>query len=251
MLLYALALLMGATIAAPAEADGRERRELSPVEAEAFRGVGRLNVGGSRFCSAAMISERLVVTAAHCLYHPRTLLPVPIGGIRFVAGQNGDELAALRRVNRVAVPPDFVFDGNPSYEHLRRDIALVELDAPIPPEEAPSYFIGDLPPPDGVIEIVSYVRGRARVASLQDGCRIDAIVGQVAALDCGVNVGASGAPVFAIRKTGRELWGVVSSTGTLVEGGDVTLAVRVAPERAGLEAALEPQVPSRAPPDAE
>jgi hypothetical protein len=100
-----------------------------------------------------------------------------------------------------------------------------------------------------VIEIVSYVRGRSRVASLQDGCRIDAAVGQVAALDCGVNLGASGAPVFAIGKTGRVLWAVVSSTGSLVAGGEVTLAVRVAPELAALEAALEPQVPPRAPPD--
>ena len=164
-----------------------------------------------------------------------------------MAGQNGDAMAALRRVTRVAVPPDFLYDGNPSFDHLRRDIALVELDAPIPPDEAPSYDIGGLPPTDGVIEIVSYVRGRARVASLQDGCRIDAVVWQVAALDCGVNVGASGAPVFGISKTGRELWGVVSSTGTLVEGGEVTLAVRVAPELAALQAALEPQVPSRAP----
>jgi hypothetical protein len=75
------------------------------------------------------------------------------------------------------------------------------------------------------------------------------VVGQVAALDCGVNLGASGAPVFALGKTGREVWAVVSSTGTLVAGGVLTLAVRVAPELAALEAALEPQVPPRAPPD--
>jgi hypothetical protein len=245
MLRIAIALFLGLSLAGPADAQARERRALEPEEEAVFHGVGRLNVGGTRFCTAALIAERLVITAAHCLYHPRSFEPVPIDELRFVAGQDGEAMVAVRRASRAAVPADFVFDGRPSFEHLRRDIALVELDAPITSAEAPAYPVGATPPPEAVIEIVSYVRGRSRRASLQDGCRIDALIGQVAALDCGVNLGASGAPVFAVGKGGRWLWGVVSSTGTLMTGGEVTLAIRVEPELAGLEAMLEPRIPAR------
>ena len=45
---------------------------LEAEEAVALRGVGRLNVAGTRFCTATLISETVIVTAAHCLFDPRT-----------------------------------------------------------------------------------------------------------------------------------------------------------------------------------
>ncbi len=246
-MLLPVLLLVGLATAALAQGDGREPRALAPEEAAAFLGVGRLDVGGKRFCSAALISERLVVTAAHCLYHPRSHAPVPIEDIRFSAGRDGDAATAERSAARVAVPPDYVFDGRPGFDRIRRDIALIELAEPVPAGAVSVWPVGPLPAADGVIEIVSYARGRARRPSLQDGCRIEAVVGEVAALDCGVNLGASGAPIFALGKTGREIWGVLSSTGTLIAGGEVTLVVRLAEELESLEAALTPEVPARAP----
>lgn len=244
ILLFALCLT-APPLAAPAE-DGRVRRMLGEVEAADFRGVGRLNVAGRRFCTAALVSDRHAVTAAHCLYHPLTRRPVPLADLRFVAGLRRDAHAALRGVARAAVPPDYVYDGEPSFENLRRDIALLELDAAIPAEQAPAFRPGPMPEGGAVIEIVSYARDRAQAASIQDGCRIVARIREVAALDCEVNLGASGAPVLVLGKAGRELWAVVSSIGATDSGGEVTLAVLAEPELAALEAGLGGAVPDSA-----
>jgi len=100
-----------------------------------------------------------------------------------------------------------------------------------------------MPEAGTVTEIVSYARDRAQAASIQDGCRVVARMETVVALDCGVNLGASGAPALAVGRTGRELWAVVSSTGAMVSGDEVTLAVLVASELVALELALDGEVP--------
>src|SRR5271154_3135713 len=35
-----------------------------------FSAIGRLNVGGHGYCSAVLVAERIVLTAAHCLWLP-------------------------------------------------------------------------------------------------------------------------------------------------------------------------------------
>lgn len=236
-----LALLVIAALPVLAEDGGR--RMLDDAEAVTYRGVGRVNVAGTRFCTGALVSETLVLTAAHCLYHPRTHAPVPLAEMRFVAGKRRDAFAALRGVVRAAVPVDFVYDGTPRFDSLRRDIALLELDAPVTDAEAPAFAIGPAPPAEALAAIISYARDRREAASVQESCGVAALIGEVAALDCGVNLGASGSPVFR-QDDGRVVWAVVSSTGTLADGAPVTLAVRVAPEMEGLRARLSETLPA-------
>ena len=114
---HAAALAPGRRAAA---AEGPERRLLAPEEAVAFRGVGRLNVAGTRFCTATLISETVIVTAAHCLFHPRTRAEVPLAEFRFVAGLRMGKSAALRRVVRAVTQPDFAFEGFASPAGVRR-----------------------------------------------------------------------------------------------------------------------------------
>lgn len=199
---------------------------LEADEAAAFRGVGRLNVAGTRFCTATLVSRTLVVTAAHCLFNPRTRARVPLDEFRFVAGLRLGETAAVRRVARAAVHPDFAFEGLASQEGVRADLALLELARPIPHADATAFETGPLGPEP--LAIVSYARDRAQAPSIEEPCGLSAVFEGVAAIDCGVNFGASGAPVF--QGDGRTLVAVVSAMGSvLATEAPVTLVVPVAP----------------------
>jgi protease YdgD len=225
----ALAALLVLAIPATAQ-DAPERRMLEAEEAAAFRGVGRLNVAGRRFCTATLISADVVVTAAHCLHHPRTRARVPVTELRFVAGLRLGETAAVRHAVRAVVHPDFTFEGFASFEGVRADLALVQLDAPVAAEAAPAFATASLEQPGAPLAIVSYARDRAQAPSIESPCGVFATFDGVAALDCGVTYGASGAPLFQGEGETTRVVGVVSAMGrVLASDEDVTLAVLFAP----------------------
>jgi V8-like Glu-specific endopeptidase len=234
--LTAVALAALAPLAAPALADGK--RMMTEAEAAEWRGVGRLNVAGRRFCTATLVSERLAITAAHCLYNPRTKRAAPLEQFRFVAGLRLGAYAAVRRVTRTATLPDYRYSGEASLETIGADVALIELSEPIV-EAAPfamSSGAGWAP----AATVVSYARDRAHAPSIQQPCRLRRSWGRVAALDCDVTYGASGAPVFAGAGAGAKLVGVISA---MSDGGAVALAVLATPALARLEARLDDQTP--------
>jgi hypothetical protein len=229
-------LLLAVAIAVPAAGQGPGRRMLEADEAEAYRGVGRLNVAGTRFCTAMLIAPDVVVTAAHCLYHPRTYARVPVSELRFVAGLRLGETAAVRRATRAVTRPDFAFEGFAAPDGVTADLALVELARPVPEENAAAWARGELDP-ETPLAIVSYARDRAQAPSIETPCRVASAFGGAAAIECAVDYGASGAPVFQGEGEARRLVAVVSAMGrVLATGDDVTLAVLVEP---GLDALVE------------
>ena len=234
-----LMLALAALAASGAAAQEPERRMLDDAEAAAFRGVGRLNIAGRRFCSATLISEQVAVTAAHCLYHPRTGRAVPLDELRFVAGLRRDEVAALRDVTASSVPLDFVFDESLNLSGVRADIALVALDAPVTAEEAAPLPVGGELAPGDSVTIVSYARDRSQAASIQEGCVVEMVLEAVATVPCAVTFGASGAPVLAGEGDDRRLAGIVSAIGTMEGGGELTFVVRLEPHLAALQAQLD------------
>ena len=160
-LLVILGLLAGAAAA-------QERRMLDADEAAAFRGVGRLNIAGARFCTATLISPVVVVTAAHCLYHPRTGARVADDELRFVAGYRVREWAAVRRVTATAVDPAYAFEARATYAGVGADLAIGRLDRPVPESVLP-FATGDIAdgPP---LSIVSYAQDRPHAPSIETPC---------------------------------------------------------------------------------
>ncbi len=238
----ARAVTIAALVTLAGAAAAQERRMLDADEAVPFRGVGRLNVAGARFCTATLVAPDEALTAAHCLFHPRTRAPVPASELRFVAGLRLGETAAVRRVAEAAVHPDFRFDGAADLAGVQADLALLRLARPVPADAATPIGPGGFAPDGGPLTIVSYARDRAQAPSIEAPCGVVATFGAGAALDCTVNFGASGAPVLQGEGAGVHLVGVVSAMG-LADGRDVTLVALAEPALARLRALLDAEPP--------
>lgn len=191
---------------------------LSHEAGRAYSFVGRLNVAGTRFCTATLIAEHLVVTAAHCLYHPRTKRRVPDTMVHFVAGLNRGAHAAARRVVASHVLPEYRFSGRADGQNIARDVALLELARPIDADEVKPVSTGSFSSLDGPLSIVSYSKGRPYAPSLERKHGPIRRYGSLYVLNFAVNFGASGSPVLSEGPNGATLVGIVSASAS--QGGN-------------------------------
>lgn len=143
----------------------------------------------------------------------------------------------VRPVLRLSRPDATMIDlGN-----VAEDIALLELAAPVEEGSAAPFPVGRLR--DGApLRIVSYSKDRAYVPSIAGPCP-SYVSGDLVVLGCGVNWGASGAPVFAEVGGRTRLVAVVSAMTRRPGREGVALVLPAAPKMAALRAALEAATP--------
>lgn len=185
---------------------------LEEAEARAFQAVGRLNIAGSRFCTATLIAPDRVLTAAHCLYNPRTRRAVPLSTLKFVAGLRLGGYAAVRRVARAATPAAYVYDGAARLDTVSADLALLQLQRPVGPKDVAPLAVGAPARRGEAKALVSYARDRAHAPSIERACRVRSRIGPVHALDCETTFGASGAPIVTGEGAARRVAAIVSAS---------------------------------------
>lgn len=179
---------------------------------QGWEAVGRLDVATGGFCTAALIRDRLLLTAAHCVYDSNNNLIDP-GLFQFRAGLRNGRADATRSIVSVVPHPDFISEGREriSVANIGYDIAVLELAQPIRYSGVDPFPIAGRPFRGDNVTIVSYGRDRADAPSLEETCSVLGRQEDAVVMDCDVVQGSSGSPVFQIRNGRALIVSVVSA----------------------------------------
>jgi len=236
--LFLLALLGQPTFAG----DGNLRPLDTGVVAGRWAAVGRIDLGSKGFCSGTLIAPDVVLTAAHCLYDKATGEPYRPADLTFLAGWRDGRAEAQREGAMILPHPEFrpgLDDGSEAQkDQTGNDLGLIKLAQPILLPSITPAPIGSFPRGGDRVEIVSYARDRSEAASMQDVCSVLGTEGRVVVLDCPVDFGASGAPVFRDTAYGFEVVSVISAKAEM-NGKPIAIAVPVEGVLTGLMAQLD------------
>ncbi|MEO0487235.1 MAG: trypsin-like serine protease [Pseudomonadota bacterium] len=205
------------------EASDTPLEELTTGDAaRPWEAVGRLDIGGSGFCTGALISDTHVLTAAHCLYAKGSGERIDPALIEFRAGWRNGRAGAYRMVRRAVEHPDYQFTAEASTDRVRNDVAILELVHPIRNGRITPFAIAERPRKGARVGVVSYAANRSEAPSLQQACRVMARQLGMLVLSCDVDFGSSGAPVFTFETGVPRIASVISAKAE-VEGQPVSL----------------------------
>ncbi|MEO9864422.1 MAG: trypsin-like serine protease [Yoonia sp.] len=180
-------------------------------DSQGWEAVGRLDVIDKGFCTAALIRDKLLLTAAHCVYDDDDQL-ISADEFIFQSGLKNGRAEATRGISRLVVHPDYDPTGDGArVNNVAHDIAVLELDQPIRRTRIQPFPIAARPTAGDQISIVSYGKDRSEAPSLQESCSVLGRQNGAIVMNCEAEFGSSGSPVFRVQNGRAQIVSVVSA----------------------------------------